>query len=510
MLPTNPQAPALGRARLRASLYVRLSKSADDANTSLENMIKECRELVAREGFEEVALHVDDGISGGVRDRPEFIAWLNDARHGRADVLVAHHVDRMTREGLNVAAMILDVQEGKDHATGRQIHAPVRLMDTKGIDSNNGVAFRILFLIKAETAREERQRIKERQAGRATRLRLAGRWPGGEVPFGYQIVEAADGKGKTLALLNKEVDALEGCASRILDGHTLSRTVRWMNTHGVRPRRAPEWSRVTLRQALTGDHILGRVTIGGVVQRDAKGRALTPFPAALDLPTVVELRKALDPSPDPRKRTGRKPARLASRLIECSGCGHLLTVARTKTAYRPAGRPEEVRRYEMVAYRCQRKAEGKLCDRPVLVSALPFEAHLEARFKADFGHSPMVERRVIVADDGALTALEDDVAAVLASLAQSATPENFARLQALQAERDTLAAAPREPDVRKVLLGHTLSEEWDLRDTEGRRELLAEAYAALILKPGKRGGRGHFDPARLVAIPNEGEHDPDY
>ncbi|WFF04934.1 hypothetical protein O7622_17890 [Micromonospora sp. WMMD1076] len=79
-----------------------------------------------------------------------------------------------------------------------------------------------------------------------------------------------------------------------------------MNMHGVRPRRAPEWSRVTLRQALTGNHILGRIKVGGVVQRDGKGRALTPFPEVLDLPTVVELRKILEPSPDARKRTGRK------------------------------------------------------------------------------------------------------------------------------------------------------------------------------------------------------------
>ncbi|WP_229398215.1 recombinase family protein [Micromonospora okii] len=501
--------PVAGRRRPRASIYVRLSHQADESNTSLENMIAECRALLAREDFEEAALHIDDGISGGVRDRPKFVAWLNDARYGRCDVLVAHHVDRMTREGLNVAAMILDVQEGKDPATGRVIRPPVRLMDTKGVDSNGGVAFRLMFLIKAEAAREERERARERVAGRATRLRLAGRWPGGEVPYGYRIVPAPDGKGKTLAEAEEEAAALRDCASRILAGDPLARTVRWMNRHGPKPRRAPEWSRITLGQSLTGDHILGRVTVGNVVQRDADGRALTPFPAVLDLPTVTELRKALAPSPDPRKRGGRKPARLASRLVECGGCGAYLFVVR-RTASHTATEIAAGRRgrSDLIAYRCQRRAGGGLCDAPVVVSALPFEAHLESMFLADFGRLPMVEKRVVVADDGKLAEVEEMISATLAQLAQAVTPEAVARLQSLQGDRDLLASAPRTPVVTRVATGRTMAEEWHARDVEGRRELLADAYELLRLGPGKRGRRG-FDPARLTAIPAEGEHDPE-
>lgn len=472
-------------------------------------MVAECRALCAQLDAEEVALHVDDGITGGVRDRPEFVAWLDDARHQRCEILIAHHVDRMTREGLNVAAMILDVQEGKDPATGRVVRPPVRLVDTKGLDSDNGVAFRILFLIKAETAREERERARQRVAGRALRLRLAGRWPGGEVPFGFEIVPASDGRGKTLAECTKEADALRECASRILAGDTLGRTVRWLNHAGPRPRRAPEWSRTTLGQALTGDHILGRVTVGGVVQRDGKGHALTPFPAILDLPTVVELRKALAPSADPRKRGGRRPSRLGSRLIECGTCGDFLYVVR-RTASRTAAEVAAGRRgrSDLIAYRCQRKADRGTCDRPVLVSALPFEAHLEERFLSDFGHAPMVERRVIVADDGQLAEVEEALALTLARLAQAATADGFAELQRLQAEREVLASAPREPVVTRVLTGRTMAEEWHARDVEGRRELLGEAYEVLRVLPGRRGRRG-FDPARLIAIPAEGEHDPE-
>ncbi|RLK22616.1 DNA invertase Pin-like site-specific DNA recombinase [Micromonospora sp. M71_S20] len=501
--------PAAGRRRLRASIYVRLSNAADDANTSKENMIAECRALLARENFEEVALHVDDGLSGGIRNRPEFAAWLDDARYQRCEVLVAHHVDRMTREGLNVAAMILDVQEGKDPTTGQVVRPPVRLMDTKGVDSNGGVAFRMMFLIKAEAAREERERIRERMAGRATRLRLAGRWPGGTPPFGYEVVPAPDGKGRTLALVPEEAAALRECADRLLAGDAIARTVRWLNHNGPKPRRAPEWSRVTLKDALTGDHLLGRVTVGGVVQRDDQGHALTPFPAVLDLVTLVELRKLLAPGRERKTPLGRKPARLASRLIECGSCGSYLQVVR-REGYRTAAEDAQGRagRGALIAYRCHARSEGRTCERAVIVSALPFEAHLEERFLIDFGHAPMIERRVILPDDGALVAVEESLAAVLADLARAATPETFTRLQALQAERARLADLPREPVVTYVATGRTMAEEWHARDLEGKRELLAEAYELLRVGPGKRGRKG-FDPARLTAIPAEGVHDPD-
>lgn len=169
--------------RNRVSLYVRLSRAADETNASLEGMISELRELCVKQGLQEVALHVDDGLSGGFRDRPEFQEWVSDARQERADVLMTPHVDRLTREGLNVAASLLDVVEGKDSLTGRVVHRPVRLLDARGIDSNDGDAFRFRFVLQAEVARSERERMRDRSRSSVRRLRRKGRWPGALHPL---------------------------------------------------------------------------------------------------------------------------------------------------------------------------------------------------------------------------------------------------------------------------------------------------------------------------------------
>src|SRR4051794_41106440 len=94
-----------------ASVYIRLSREAGAANLSLQGMTDEACALADQAGYEVFAVHVDDGTSGATRTRPQFLAWLEDARSGHVDALVTFHADRLTREGVNVAAMVLDVVE---------------------------------------------------------------------------------------------------------------------------------------------------------------------------------------------------------------------------------------------------------------------------------------------------------------------------------------------------------------------------------------------------------------
>src|SRR5690348_10382838 len=111
-----------------ASIYVRNSKAIGERNLSQAGMLDDCQALAEQLGLQVVARHVDNGKSGAIRDRPEFTAWLDDAREGRAEVLISWAGDRLTREGVNVAGAILDVVEGKDVATGAVVRDPVRFV----------------------------------------------------------------------------------------------------------------------------------------------------------------------------------------------------------------------------------------------------------------------------------------------------------------------------------------------------------------------------------------------
>lgn len=461
---------------------MRLSRQATDTNLSLDGMTADLRELCQREGLADLALHVDDGLSGGYRDRPAFADWIADARSGRADVLLTWHVDRLTREGLNVAAQLLDVVEGKDSATGRLISRPVRLLDVKGLDSDHGEAFRLRFVLQAEIARAERERMRERSQAAHRRLAQAGRYRGGFTPYGYKAVPAEDGKGQTLVIESREAQAIRECVDRVLSGHTLGRVSRWLNDQGYAPRRTAEWSRRGLQHVLTGDAILGRVSRGGKPVRDAEGAILAPFPAIVTEAESAALKAACNPAGARQTPMGRQPSRLLSGLVTCWSCHATLTVVR--------------RNGRTAAYRCQSRATGRTCEAAVSVGAKVIEDHVTERYLKAVGPMPMYREHVITEGVDELAAVDAEIADVMAQVATRATASLFERLSALQAQREELDGKVPEQRIEIVDTGRTVAEWWTDAHLDDQRDALAEAFALLAVSPGNPGSR-IFDPARL-------------
>lgn len=264
----------------RASIYVRLSREASDVNVSKDGMLADCRALAERLGLVVVAEHTDNGKSGAIRDRPEFTAWLDDARDGRADVLLTFHTDRLTREGINAAALVLDVVEGKDPKTGAVVPGrAVRLVGVDGLDSLDADSFRWRFVIAAEVARAERARIVSRNKARSARLKDAGRWAGGPVPYGCQVVQL-DGGGKALGVRHDEAEVIREAAHRIMRGDTAYSVMSWINADGHLTRRGLRWSRPALVNTLTSDPTAEHVLSTGEA-REVR-RLLAPKPRSTD------------------------------------------------------------------------------------------------------------------------------------------------------------------------------------------------------------------------------------
>jgi DNA invertase Pin-like site-specific DNA recombinase len=483
--------------RKRASLYARLSVAADAENLSLEGMVRDMRALCEREGLEEVALHVDDGKSGGRRDRDEFQAWLNDARTGACDVLVNPVTDRLTREGLNVAATILDVVEGKDPSTGKLSHRPVRLIDCNGLDSAHGDAFRFRFVIQAEVGRSERERIRQRSRNRARNLRRAGRWGGGTPPFGYQAVSNPDGPGWVLDIHPEEAKVVREAADALLKDppDPLTRVVRRLNHQGIAPRRAKAWSRTTLRRVLTGDHILGRVTQNGRLLRDDEGEIIAPFPAVLTVSQVSALRARLALNKG-SSNGGGHPARVLSGLLTCHSCLSDLVVHHSPARTRD-GKQKVPDRPPRILYRCDTRSHGGNCEKPVAVTATGIEDFVVRLYLETVGHLPMYKERTIVSGLEELASIEEEIKEALADLATAADAETFARLQRLQARQQELSGTDTGSRTEMIPTGQTMAQYWEGAMIDDRRDLLADAFEELVVGPGRQGPKG-FDPGRLA------------
>lgn len=471
--------PPAGAPKNTASVYVRLSREANAENLSKEGMVRDCDALAERLGLQVIAHHVDDGYSGAIRNRPEFLKWLQDAVDGRAAALITHHTDRLTREGVNVAAPILDVTEGKDPETGQLVRDPVRLLDTSGLDSfGDETAFRFNFVIKAEVARAELGRMRERAKAARRRATAAGRWAGGPTPFGFHAVPNPDGPGVVLAIEPDEATALTEAAARVLAGEPLIKVVRWMNSPaGHRPRRAREWTQTTLRQSLTSGPIGGKLGETGAC------------PALVSPDEAAALRQVLAVKA-PGPRGGRVHSRLLSGLLRCHACDAVLQVS---------GRASRGKR--ALCYRCPTQRLSGTCPRPVSIGCQVVEDHVAGLFLAAWGDSPEYVRRATVNGAAAVEAAEQAVAEALAALGAAGTAENFARLQEAQQAREAALQIPQEAVVHVVPSGRTVREAWEESDVHGRRDLLDRNYAAIIIRPGVRGAPG-IQPDRVVILGN--------
>jgi DNA invertase Pin-like site-specific DNA recombinase len=79
----------------RAAIYVRVSTDKQ----TIENQVRELRQVAERRGWQVVEQYSDAGISGTKdrKDRPDLDRMLNDAKRRKFDVVMAWAIDRLGR-----------------------------------------------------------------------------------------------------------------------------------------------------------------------------------------------------------------------------------------------------------------------------------------------------------------------------------------------------------------------------------------------------------------------------
>jgi len=444
-----------------------------------------CRAHCAAQGWEVVEVVQDLDVSGSDKGLRLGRPGLSRIRKvwGSIDVVIFLKLDRLAR---NVVDFTAFAEEARAHGADL-----VSVRDGLDLTTPGG---RFVANVLAAFAEMEAATISERTRDGLRAVQASGRWSGGPAPYGFHSVDNPDGPGKVLAIDPDEAAFVQEAAERVLAGENLTSVVRWANgPNGRPPRRAAAWSRVTMRQVLTGSAIAGRVVRmvddeqtgkrRPVAVLDSDGVPVT-IPAIITLDESAALRDVLDPKPDARKAGGRKPARLLSGILTCSSCHSKLQVAR--------------RTGKEIIYRCQNWQHGH-CAAPVSVSAPAVEDYVTGVFLHGIGDLPAYVRRAEVTGGAAVADAEAAKAAALASLAQAATPAAFARLQAAQVELAEALAAPRETVLKLVPTGRTIAETWEAADIDDRRSLLeANIAVASIYRVGK--GSKYLNPDRVLLM----------
>lgn len=244
----------------------------------------------------------------------------------------------------------------------------------------------------------------------------------------------------------------------------------------------------SLRIVLTQDASLGYMTHNGKLVRNDDGEPAQVWEPILPLEDMARLRMLLAPTKAPGGERKRRARLLSGGLLRCSTCGGSMRVNRTGGA-----KP-------VVRYSCSGKSDGTGCQRGVSIVAERIEEYITGTFLDLVGRYSVVEVRESVREVADLAAVEAEIKATTAELADvdddDKEAELLANLRSLKARRRQLLSQPSEPVVEYVELGQTFTEAWEGRDTDGRRSLLESAIAHIVVRPGTRGRRG-IDPQRV-------------
>jgi DNA invertase Pin-like site-specific DNA recombinase len=133
----------------RAAIYVRVSTDKQ----TVENQVRELRQIAERRGWQVVEEYHDAGISGakGRESRPGLDQMLKDASRRRFDVVMAWAIDRLGRSLIDLLGTIQTLE-----ACGVDLY-----MDQQAIDTTTP-AGRLMFQVTGAFAEFERSMIRQR------------------------------------------------------------------------------------------------------------------------------------------------------------------------------------------------------------------------------------------------------------------------------------------------------------------------------------------------------------
>ena len=314
----------------RCAIYTRKSTSAglEQEFNSLDAQREACEAYAKAQGWSVVGESYDDGgFTGANVDRPAFQRLLADVEAKKIDVVVVCKVDRLSRSLLDFAK-VMD-RFNQSGAAFVSITQNFSTADAMG---------RLTLNMLMSFAEFEREMIAERTRDKICAARRKGKWTGGAVPVGYDVVSGKLQVSELEAIVVREIFDLyikHRSIVRILEelrrrGRTTKRHVS--KTGSVRSAKA--WTKDAILRVLKNPLYTGRTCVGGEFF-DAEHAAI------VDRETFARVAAVLgDGAPRSMKTVQR--GYLLRGLVRCAACGAGLT---------PASAFKGKREYRY--YRCQ-------------------------------------------------------------------------------------------------------------------------------------------------------------
>ncbi len=484
-------------------IYDRLSRLF--AEEAPDHRIAACRAYAEQRGWKVVHVATDTNVSGAskLEDRPgmrEVLSWLP-----RVDYVLAAKLDRYARS-------VLEFQRLLDAA--KSTHSTVVTAD--GVVSPENAS--IIINVLAAFAEYERDMITARITDSKKHFKARGNHLGGLAPYGYAVTGPTN--DKRWVIDEAAAAVVRDCADKLINhGATLTGLARELNEREVLPPadharqrdgrklRGNKWHLTTLRDVLYTPALRGwlvqavpgkkRSAVTNQPVLDTEGNPVSAGPEILDGETWAAVRAIIDGKSKGRgaERTGKALLLHVALCSECDG-----PMYRQRRA---------VNGKDYSTYVCRNGVGKRGIHRPNVITAPMLDDLVTADYLKRFGRIAL--KRWAEPDGSAVLQLSEVTAQIerlagnLAQLDPNGTAARMVitQLTALEKRQAELRTEADHAEGRWVDAGGTVADEWKRRTDEGRRGLLEDLGAVVVVRPATPGAPKRFDPSR-VAVDYEG------
>lgn len=282
----------------RAAIYARISQS-DPKVEKTANQVARCQELAEREGYEVVAVFVDDGISAFTgKARPSWLQMIDGIAARKFDVVLAVAEDRLAR----------DSQEKIGYQVHCAKHGVVWHTLAGGRVDPSTAEGSLMSTITGAIAQYESHVKRERMLASVTRRLAEGKDLGGPRPFGFEADQRTIRESEA-AVLRGAYDAL------LREGSVYAATV-YLNRSGLTTSFGKEWGWSSVKK------LLMRKRNAGILE--SKGEIVAEDRPAIVSRDVFDAAQAVLGSLQMAKR-GPKRGALGSGIALCGRCGNVMS-----------------------------------------------------------------------------------------------------------------------------------------------------------------------------------------
>ena len=258
----------------------------------------------------------DGGFTGANLERPAFQRLMDDMDNGKIDVLVVYKVDRLSRSLLDFAQVM------------RRFNAANVSFVSVTQNFNTADAMGRLTLNMLMSFSEfEREMIAERTRDKVAAARRRGKWTGGPVPIGYDVVE------KKLIINELEAETVREMYRLYLAKRSALTVMKTLNNQGRatkrhvsnngRVRQSRAWSKDAVLRTLKNPIYCGLMPYKdevhpgeheGIISESLFGQA----------------QAILDGNTGAKRKRARNPDYILRGIIRCECCGAAFTTASTR------------------------------------------------------------------------------------------------------------------------------------------------------------------------------------